>query len=199
MRNKAILLALMAGLMVAPLNYAQAFGIGNGLGSVKRQLAPKFIAHRGVTLAPMGHVIFCSKTPQQCRTSGRAIVKLDAKKKRELNIVNAKVNRAIRPVNDKGSNGWADTWTVGPKSGDCEDYALTKRAELISRGWPSRALRIAVAKTRWGEGHAVLVVRTSDGDLVLDNRRRKVVPWSKAGLTWLKIQSAANARTWLAL
>ncbi|WP_346911916.1 transglutaminase-like cysteine peptidase [uncultured Roseibium sp.] len=199
MRNRTVLLAIFAGLLLAPVQGAFAFGLGGGLSSLKRQLEPRFISSRGPTLAPMGHVIFCAKEPSQCRSFGRSVVAMNAVKKQELNRINATVNHSIRPVNDRGSKGWADTWTVAPKSGDCEDFALTKRAELIARGWPSRALRIAVAKTSWGEGHAVLVVRTTDGDLVLDNRRSGVVPWHKSGLTWLKIQSPDDAKRWLAL
>jgi predicted transglutaminase-like cysteine proteinase len=199
MFSRAVFFALCAGLFMAPVQEASAIGLGSGLGSVKRHLEPRFIPNRGATLAPMGHVIFCTKMPSQCRSFGKAVVRIDQAKKRELRIVNSKVNRSIRAVNDKGKSGWADTWTVSPRSGDCEDFALTKRAELIKRGWPSRALRIAVAKTSWGEGHAVLIVRTNEGDMVLDNRRSSIVPWHKAGLKWLKIQSPNNAKRWLAI
>ena len=147
MRNRAVLLAIFAGLLLAPVQGAFAFGLGGGLGSLKRQLEPRFISGRGPTLAPMGHVIFCARQPSQCRSFGRSVVAMTAVKKQELNRINTSVNHSIRPANDTSSNGWADTWSVAPQSGDCEDFALTKRAELIARGWPSRALRIAVAKT----------------------------------------------------
>ncbi|ADZ71451.1 transglutaminase-like cysteine peptidase [Polymorphum gilvum] len=198
MRSKAVLFALALGLVVAPVQGAFAFGIGSGLGSVKRLVEPKFISDRGATLAPMGHVVFCSRNPEECRVRGVAVVKLTEARSNELRRVNAQINRQIRAVNDKG-DGLGDTWSIAVTKGDCEDFALTKRRELIRLGWPSRALRIAVARTPWGEGHAVLVVRTSDGDLVLDNRTSRIVPWHKTDLTWLKIQSQANARQWRAI
>lgn len=86
-----------------------------------------------------------------------------------------------------------------PVSGDCEDYAITKRHKLIAQGWPIRSLRLAVARTAWGEGHAVLVVKTSDGDLVLDNLTSAIKPFQKSGLRFLKIQSEDNPRMWFAL
>ncbi|MNL79260.1 hypothetical protein D3C87_2058250 [compost metagenome] len=84
-------------------------------------------------------------------------------------------------------------------AGDCEDFALTKRDKLIALGWPARALRVAVAKTSWGEGHAVLVVKTDRGDLVLDNRTNVIKDWRSAGLHWTMIQSAESPKVWHAL
>jgi predicted transglutaminase-like cysteine proteinase len=71
----------------------------------------------------------------------------------------------MKPKRDAG----VDIWASGGRYGDCEDYALTKRDLLIRSGWPSDALAMTVVKTPWGEGHAVLSVRTSRGTLVLDN------------------------------
>ncbi len=45
----------------------------------------------------------------------------------------------------------------------------------------------------------MLVVRTSEGDLVLDNRTGAVRSWARTGLQWVKIQSAENPKAWLAL
>ncbi|WP_236759154.1 transglutaminase-like cysteine peptidase, partial [Agrobacterium tumefaciens] len=79
------------------------------------------------------------------------------------------------------------------------DYAVTKRQRLLRAGWPSGALRIATARTSTGIGHAVLVVSTSQGDLVLDNRTNVVKPWKAVDLKWIKIQSHENPRVWLKL
>ena len=46
---------------------------------------------------------------------------------------------------------------------------MTKRHELMARGWPARSLLLAEVVTNWGEHHLVLVVRTRTADLVLDN------------------------------
>ena len=40
---------------------------------------------------------------------------------------------------------------------------------VLGKGVPQGALLVAYTRTRSGEGHAVLIVRTTEGDLVLDN------------------------------
>src|SRR5690606_7936840 len=92
-----------------------------------------------------------------------------------LKRVNARVNAAIQPRNDGG----ADVWNASATSGDCEDYVLAKRRALIKAGIPASSLRIAYVKTRKGVGHAILVVRTSKGDFVLDNLNKSVRPLSQ--------------------
>ena len=90
-------------------------------------------------------------------------------------------------------------WNVGTTSGDCEDFALTKRRALIRAGIPASSLLMAVARTRYGEGHAVLVARTTAGDFVLDNRGNALREWHRTDLSWLKIASAENPRIWYAM
>src|SRR5205814_7262803 len=103
---------------------------------------------------------------------------LTPQRRRDLVEVNAKVNRSIKPeANLLGLAG--EKWIVSPKSGDCNDYAVTKQHELLARGWPSRTLLLAEVVTNWGEHHLVLVVRTAEGDLVLDNLSANVRPSSK--------------------
>uniref|UniRef100_UPI0026399AD3 transglutaminase-like cysteine peptidase n=1 Tax=uncultured Maritalea sp. TaxID=757249 RepID=UPI0026399AD3 len=104
--------------------------------------------------------------------------------------VNSGINRAIRPRNDKG-----DIWSINVSAGDCEDYVLTKRAELIKFGLPASALRIATAYTQNGQGHAVLVVISRQGDYVLDNRRNAIHDWQNVDLTWVAI-SQADPKKW---
>lgn len=146
------------------------------------------------TLAPFASVVFCMKAPEQCRkVGGQSIMDLDAERGAQLSRVNSTVNRSIRPVNDRSGT---DDWEVDVKSGDCEDFALTKRKQLIELGWSSSSLRIAVALTSSGEGHAVLIAKTSAGDLVLDNRTSAIMDWRKTDLRFLKVQSRDNPKQW---
>lgn len=144
----------------------------------------------GSFAAPIGFQIFCLKQPAHCRGGGSAQVSLTSSTMSNLQAVNAQVNRSIRPVSDKN-----DTWSVNVRQGDCEDYALTKRAALIARGLPASALRLAAVRTRGGVGHAVLVVRTDKGDYVLDNLTGQVKEWRKTGLRWVAL-SGENPRQW---
>lgn len=97
----------------------------------------------------------------------------------ELATVQADVNQSIRYVSDMTQYGVSEKWVTDPESGagDCEDYALTKRLRLAARGVPVTAMAVRSVVLWNGEGHAVLVVHTSEGDMVLDNRVRKVMGW----------------------
>jgi predicted transglutaminase-like cysteine proteinase len=174
---------------------AYSFGLG---GATRNQTEALFIKEERRSIEPFAHVMFCMKSPAECAvSSGPDTVELTLAKKRELMAVNRQINSQISPQND--SVGEIDLWSLAPRSGDCEDYAITKRHALIEQGWPASALRLAVAHTNWGEGHLVLVVRTSKGDLVLDNLTNAVRNWRKTGLRWHMIQGSSNPRVWYRL
>ncbi|MEJ1157531.1 transglutaminase-like cysteine peptidase [Prosthecomicrobium sp. N25] len=176
---------------------ASAMNLGGSAGQVRKARA-SFISERGPVLAPMGHVAFCLKIPTECRkpdgTSGP--VDLTADRRAELVAVNEAVNRTIAPRHDRSGPGVIDQWTLAPRAGDCEDYAITKRSRLIERGWPASALRLAIGRTSAGEGHAVLVIRTASGDLVLDNRTDAILPWYATDIRWVSMQSSEDPRFW---
>ncbi len=140
--------------------------------------------------APLAYQIFCMRHPAQCQTDSLAKVVSTNRVMALLKSVNLSVNRAIRYTNDRG-----DVWSVNVASGDCEDYALTKRWRLIRAGLPAGALRMAIAYTEKGEGHAILVVRTTAGELVLDNRRNTIIPRNHIGYRMVSMASS-DPRVW---
>ncbi|HEY5409194.1 MAG TPA: transglutaminase-like cysteine peptidase, partial [Caulobacteraceae bacterium] len=107
--------------------------------------------------------------------SNAVVVPLTDETMGQLNLVNHLVNQLITFAPDNVVYGKDDYWAepleeqAGPKRGDCEDYVLEKRRALLVRGIPAAALSIAVVRTRRGEGHAVLLVVTDRGELVLDS------------------------------
>lgn len=179
---------------------ATAAGVGGLARGFKSSPVIRYLNGKGPTLAPFAHVVFCLKLPTECeKGTGPVVAPLDQNQLRLLKQANAEVNRQIRPRNDSKTTGFGDEWSLSPQSGDCEDYAITKRHRLIAAGWPSRSLRLAVAKTPWGEGHAVLIVKTDEGDLVLDNRTDAIKPFQNSDLRFLKIQSNDNPKMWFDL
>jgi predicted transglutaminase-like cysteine proteinase len=150
-------------------------------------------------LAPMAHTFFCLKYRNECKVHkivfrGGAAT-LTAKRWAELVRVNAAVNRAI--ISQPNTEGLAgEKWLISPKFGECHDYAVTKRHELLALGWPARELLLSEVVTSWGEHHLVLVVRTSDGDFVLDNLNRNIRSWSKTPYEWVRVQSPGNPTFW---
>ncbi|SEQ37493.1 Predicted transglutaminase-like cysteine proteinase [Devosia sp. YR412] len=125
--------------------------------------------------APVGFQIMCLQFPAECQGGGSHKVLLTEAMLVQITHVNSQINRAIQPRNDAG----ADIWSVGVSSGDCEDYALSKRRALIEGGLPPSALRLAYVKTRTNQDHAILIIKTDTGDLVLDNLAGQVLPLGK--------------------
>lgn len=151
------------------------------------------------SLAPMAFVRFCVQYPQDCAVRRMAFrpqpVDLTAARKVELAKVNRDVNRAIRPqANTKGV--MAEEWLLSPREGDCNDYAVSKRHELLALGWPSRSLLLAEVVISSGEHHLVLVVRTREADLVLDNLNWNVRPVSQIRYEWVRAQQEKNPKFW---
>jgi predicted transglutaminase-like cysteine proteinase len=141
--------------------------------------------------APLGYQLMCLKHPDECRGGGKQEIRLDAEVLAQIKRVNSAVNRAITPRNDAGGDNWNPNATVG----DCEDYVLAKRRKLIEAGLPASALRIAYVITRKGEEHAVLVVNTEAGGLVLDNLTGGIREFGETGYRLVSMQGA-NPDQW---
>jgi predicted transglutaminase-like cysteine proteinase len=120
---------------------------------------------------------------------------LDKARLEDLLTVNRDVNRNILPQAELGGV-LNEHWRISPNAGACHDYAVTKRHALLARGWPSRSLLLAEVVLPSGEHHLVLVVRTDQGDLVLDNLTAGIRPWSQTPYMWVRIQSPSNPSLW---
>jgi predicted transglutaminase-like cysteine proteinase len=168
--------------------------------------APKSYVDRiplgSAKLAPMAHTLSCLQYPADCVVRKASLrthdFELTPARWNDLIEVNAKVNHRIRP--QRNTQGLAaERWLIDPKAGDCNDYAVTKRHDLLARGWPSDMLLLAEVVTHWGEHHLILVVRTNKGDYLLDSLRAHVDLWSKARYDWVRVQSPKNPRWWMAV
>jgi predicted transglutaminase-like cysteine proteinase len=159
---------------------------------------PAPIAEASPTLAPFQHVRFCLRYPAECKSDPTENDRIDLTTENSalLERVNRSVNAAIIPMLKSYGTDIQDGWTIAPVLGDCNDYAVTKRHELLQSGLPAKALRLSVVKTASGIGHLVLVVVTTKGDLLLDNLTEAIRPWQSTDYHWLKIQSASDARFW---
>lgn len=144
-------------------------------------------------LAPFGFTRFCVQEPERCTPSRAHVVQMNVALWSELNAVNASVNRSIVPEED-GSITRA--WRADARRGDCKDYALSKRSRLIDLGWSASALLLAIAELPTGEMHAVLIVVTDRGDLVLDNLRYGIVDFGRLPYRWTIRMSPGDPRYW---
>jgi predicted transglutaminase-like cysteine proteinase len=144
---------------------------------------------------PAGFIRFCVEHAQECLVSRQEpeTVALTADHLAQLEQVQTEVNAEITSrVN--ASQSWE---YAASGYGDCNTYALTKRRALIALGWPEETLLLAAAYTERGEGHLVLVARTAQGDLVLDNRLPQVVDWAQLPYRWIAVQSQKSPARWL--
>ena len=154
------------------------------------------------TSVPYGWIDFCNRYAPEC--DGPAVaaenVELTAKVFGELDRVNRQVNGSIEAVTDMDHWGVVDRWDYPlDGKGDCEDYALFKRKLLADAGLPRQALLITVVRDHNGDGHAILTVRTSRGDFVLDNLADRVKPWTETGYKFVKQQSQEDPNVWVSI
>ena len=146
-------------------------------------------------------VQLCRETPAECGVdvSEKAVIALTPEVWQVLVLVNREVNERIKAVSDRDHWGIEDRWNLPDDgAGDCEDIQLLKRKILIERGLPRRAMRMTVVIDEEGGGHAVMMVRTNRGDLILDNRRTSILPWTQTGYIYIKAEGQ-DGMEWMSL
>ena len=153
----------------------------------------------GNVLSPLGHVAFCERYPDDCRPVEQSPLLENSATARQaqLALVHSAVNASIAPRTD-GDLVDLD-WVIAPAAGDCDDYAVTKRHELLKAGWASAHLLLAeVALKATGEHHLILLVRDGETIWVLDNLRDDVVPLNRVrdDYVWKRIESERDPRIW---
>ena len=95
------------------------------------------------------------------------------------NLMNQK-----RYVTDKANYGKNDYWATPveffQRGGDCEDFAIAKYTALRALGVPENRLRIAIVQDlQKNIPHAVLIVYTDQGPMLLDNQIKSAVKADK--------------------
>jgi predicted transglutaminase-like cysteine proteinase len=137
-------------------------------------------------------ISFCTQEPAECAVDQAepAQIPLNRETVELIEAVNRHVNRTLTPITDLAHWQLVDRWNIpSDGAGDCEDYQLLKRKLLVEAGLPRRALRMTVVLNSQGEGHAVLMVRTTQGDFILDNLRPTVLAWNQTGYRFVKRES----------
>ena len=154
----------------------------------------------GRTTQPVGHYEFCQSNPGECaQKSSAAPVELTRKLWAATIDINNSVNVMVTPRTDMEMWGREELWSYPDGVGDCEDYVLEKRRQLMALGVPAGSLLITVVRQPNGDGHAVLTMRTSRGDYILDNLEPRVLAWTDTDYTYLKRQSERNSGAWVTI
>ncbi len=190
--NKTIAGAFFAlALLAAPAAASQSVDLSN----------PAFAPTTGPTSIPIGAAEFCKAHRAECGPSTRVVdvETLTDAGWQQLVSINDTINTSIVPVTDQDLYQVSEFWTYPDGKGDCEDFALEKRRQLIANGWDPSALLMTVVRQQNGEGHAVLMVRTDRGDLVLDNQDGRVMLWNDTPYQFIKRQSQTDSRKWVGI
>jgi len=136
--------------------------------------------------------------------AGPALRKMiwDAQSRRRVEAINQAVNAAIIEQPDIVTYGLEDYWAIPTlvgkdRFGDCEDYALMKRRDLIAAGVAPDALTIAIVRTQSNSMHAVLLIATDRGDFVLDNLDGAIRAWTETSYHWVERQVPGSSFAWV--
>ena len=100
--------------------------------------------------------------------------------------INRKVNASVSYMSDSEQFEVPEFWQEAGKFGDCEDYALLKRALLLEQGWSSDKLNLCCCWIETGGYHCVLLVDTNKGFYILDNRYAWPMPPKSLPYRWDK-------------
>lgn len=152
-----------------------------------------------ITSQPIGHYEFCKLFSDECkvRSPRKNAPKVTDYGWDIVRKVNSMVNENVAPLTDWELHGQEELWSYPGLAGDCEDYVLLKRQMLIENGFSQSDLLITVVRRPNGEGHAVLTLRTSTGDFVLDNLTRDVKSWRDTPYRYLKRQASNHTGRWV--
>jgi predicted transglutaminase-like cysteine proteinase len=188
-----------AGLVEESQSRRLLASLGERVGAMPVAYAP--VAAGGSARSIAGWVRFCRTYVDECRIdpAERDTVRLTPALWRAVNEVNSAVNAAITPLTDVEHWGELDRWDLAEDgTGDCEDYQLLKRRKLTMMGIPRRAMVMTVVLDERNDGHAVLMLRTDRGDLILDNKRDEILSWHRTGYVYVKRESQTDL-SWVSL
>jgi predicted transglutaminase-like cysteine proteinase len=166
------------------------------------QESGRFIRVGAPTLTPIGWADFCYRYRSECAGGATTPTEIEATPANLgfIDLINRMVNRDVEPKSDMEHWHVVDRWDLPTDGfGDCEDYALLKRKLLIEAGLPRQALLITIVRDEMDEGHAVLTVRTTRGDLILDNMSERVKLWSRTPYRFVKRQSQEDQNAWVSI
>ena len=148
---------------------------------------------------PDGFVRMCIDQPLLCTAANSSDEKAKPLTDRQLmrlaKKVNRRVNRQVRYQADVNET-WTRPEATEQPVGDCEDYAIEKRLELIDAGFPAASLHFAVGYIPEAGLHTVLLAEIGGRDVVLDNRTPWTMPWFKTSYIWVLRQSHNDPLIW---
>jgi predicted transglutaminase-like cysteine proteinase len=147
--------------------------------------------------APKGAMAICRKYSWACASRGQGALS-PASELELVKKINSQINEATHEISDRRQYKLPDYWALPTEAGgDCEDFALLKKRELVRLGVDPRRLLLATVLDQRRIPHAVLVYRTPNGDLLLDNQRDQLVKWAQSRYIFLRMQNPDKPTEWV--
>lgn len=167
------------------------------LGSSADARDTAFITSGAASPPPSGARQLCLEYTWAC--AQKSAVSIPSEQEMKLvKKINRRVNSSTRAVTDQTQYKTREFWALPTsRGGDCEDFALLKKRDLIKAGIDPRKLLIATVLDTRRNSHAVLVYRSNQGDLVLDNLTNRIKPWSETRYLFLRMQDPNQPRNWV--
>lgn len=147
-------------------------------------------------IIPTGYISLCKERPPFCvrdraQVSHTLPYATNPMTLQILQRVNTKWNARIKAVVDNGEH-----WTGSTLQGDCEEFAIAKRNDLLSRNFlPSQVLLVRVLDKE-GAGHLITAVRTDVGIYILDNLYANILTFEESGYVLTSRQREDNPHEW---
>lgn len=118
------------------------------------------------------------QSPANQKIISKMTNELESLKGQSLNVMAERVNTIVNRtpyINDSNNWGQSDYWATPveflKRGGDCEDFAITKYVSLRALGVPESRMRIAIVHDMQKNiPHAILIVYTDTGAMILDNQ-----------------------------
>ncbi len=90
-----------------------------------------------ITSQPIGHYEFCQSHRSECEIKSKSstaprVTDFGWSVIREANLT---VNRDMTPITDQDLFGKDEVWAYPDRAGDCEDFVLLKRKNLMQKGF----------------------------------------------------------------
>jgi len=153
---------------------------------------------------PYAAAAYCSQQPTEaglrfwnafCQAKDAAVtVPLTEQNWADLRDVQAMVNRSLPYMP-------SNSWDPLASAGDCKTATAKKELELLDRGWPAGALRVATVFVN-DHGpqqlayHSVLLVDTDHGTIVLDSRQTDPMSWQDLPYIWMTAEMPGTGGNW---
>ena len=132
-------------------------------------------------VAPLGWRNFIDDNKVLKTNSPKIRLEIDKSNFFKIGTLNKNTNNSIEYVSDNSD----DLWKLAHSLGDCEDFVLRKLYDLtVKYGYPRSLFSIATCWAETKRKHAVLVMHTINGDMILDSRFDHIALWSKLPYRW---------------